>query len=246
MMDEQRKRAGVDEEFFGRVGHDLRGELATILAGVHFVLRYEPELGERTRQMLGRVEGAGQRLRHLLDEFGDAAWAVANEPLQPATMPYELGGALKRAIETQRTRADTADVVIELDDLADAAIELVGDVGLIELSLGYALDFAMARSRGGRIRVGARALSMGAEISIADSGGLLPSDRLAKLGDPFIEKEAIPRNVNARERLGLGLAICRGILEAHGGSFHVGPSEDAEGIVLRCRLVTPRAAAKVA
>lgn len=244
-MGEERKR-GVDEEFFGRVGHDLRGELATILAGVHFVLRYEAELGARGRQMLGRVEGAGQRLRRLLDELGHAAWAVADEPPKPATVPYELGGALRRAIDKSQARATDKDVAIELGELADAAVELVGDGDLIELALGYVLDFAIARSQGGRIAISARAMAMGTEITVADSGGPLPSDQLAQLGDPFVEKQVLPRNVNARERLGLGLAIGRGILEAHGGSLHVGRSDEADGVVLRCRFVAPRAAAKVA
>src|SRR4051812_17857126 len=69
-----RGRMTVDDTFLSRVGHDLRGELATMVTGVHYVLRYEPSLGEASRQMLTRVQGAGQRLRRLLDELDDAVW----------------------------------------------------------------------------------------------------------------------------------------------------------------------------
>src|SRR5689334_8065989 len=64
----------VDDVFLSRVGHDLRGELATMVTGVHYVLRYEAELGDSARQMLNRVNAAGQRLGRLLDEFDDAVW----------------------------------------------------------------------------------------------------------------------------------------------------------------------------
>ena len=38
-----------DDEFLSNVGHDLRGELATVVAGVHYLLRYEADLGDSAR-----------------------------------------------------------------------------------------------------------------------------------------------------------------------------------------------------
>src|SRR5262245_1970943 len=69
-----------EEAFLGRVGHDLRGELATMVAGIHYLMRYERGLSDAGKQMLERVNGAGGRLRRLLDELEHAAWIKGRPP----------------------------------------------------------------------------------------------------------------------------------------------------------------------
>src|SRR5207249_4478401 len=91
-------RGAMDEAFFRRVEHDLRGELATMMAGLHFLLRYDKSLASPARDMLERVHGAGERLKRLLDEFGDAAWINlspdrARHAIEAA--PYDLAALIE-------------------------------------------------------------------------------------------------------------------------------------------------------
>src|SRR5690348_14795172 len=98
----------VDDAFLSRVTHDLRGELATMVAGTHYLLRYEAGIGETGKQMLERVNGAGQRLRRLLDELELSVWidrppgaALNPEAGRLAPLVEAALGRLERAI-TQR------------------------------------------------------------------------------------------------------------------------------------------------
>src|SRR4051812_43527077 len=107
-----------DDLFLSRVTHDLRGELATMVAGIHYLLRYEAGLGATGRQMLERVNGAGQRLRRLLDELELSVW-IEGEDAPPATAlelePCRLDlavhaavGRLQATITQRRASVDIA------------------------------------------------------------------------------------------------------------------------------------------
>src|SRR3954470_4654346 len=90
--------AVVDDVFLSRVGHDLRGELATMVAGVHYLLRYDADLGDTSRQMLERVNGAGQRLKRLVDELEYAVWIGGQAPKELAPEPVALSALIHAAV----------------------------------------------------------------------------------------------------------------------------------------------------
>ena len=74
-------------------------------------------------------------------------------------------------------------------------------------------------------------------VSIEDQGGAAPPGRVEHALEPFVEKELLSASGAAprrRERLGIGLAVARGILEAHGGGLDV--SATPLGLTLRCEL----------
>jgi two-component system OmpR family sensor kinase len=225
-----------EDAFLGRVGHDLRGELATMIAGIHYLMRYEAGIGEAGKQMLERVNGAGGRLRRLLDELELAAWIEGRPPGPLAVEPLRLGilveaalGRIERFIAQRHVTVRTA-----LPDLS----EIEGDPELLGAAVEYALDFAVARSPGHAVDVRAAGP---ATIEVTDEGGVVDPSVLAHLFEPFAEKALIPRpapGARRRERLGLGLAIARGILDAHGGKIEAASAE--RGIALTCTLVGRR------
>ena len=101
----------LDDDFFGRVGHDLRGELATMLAGVQYLLRYDKRIEPQHRDMLERVRGAGDRLTRLLDEFDRAIWLHQDPRRQfaladcdPVTLVQDLAARLDQAAAARSVR----------------------------------------------------------------------------------------------------------------------------------------------
>jgi signal transduction histidine kinase len=125
-------------------------------------------------------------------------------------------------------------------ELREGEVALVGDAELLRVALEYVAGLAILRSRGRAVRIGlARGVAGAPAITIADEGGPVAPDLLARLFEPFVERAAIPAEIAApaspsgqggaasapgprrRERLGLGLAIASGILTAHGGSLAV-------------------------
>lgn len=64
-------------------------------------------------------------------------------------------------------------------------------------------------------------------VRVADRGPGIPDDSLPRIFDPFFTTKA--------DGLGMGLAICRTIVEAHGGTLHAAPADDG-GTAFECRL----------
>src|SRR6185503_16466513 len=136
----------VDDVFLSRVGHDLRGELSTMVTGVHYLIRYEAEIGPTARQVLDRVNSAGQRLKRLLDEFDNAVWIDGGDPAALSFEPCRIGRLVKDAISRLQPIIATREVSLDVEVPEDLP-PFEADVELCGTAIEYLLDFALARSR---------------------------------------------------------------------------------------------------
>ncbi|MBI3854718.1 MAG: histidine kinase, partial [Planctomycetes bacterium] len=89
------------------------------------------------------------------------------------------------------------------------------------------LNAAEAMKGGGEVRVSWRTAGTAVELVVADSGGGVPPEVLPKLFRPFVTTKTAGT--------GLGLSLCRKILEAHGGTITIS-SESGRGTRVTLRL----------
>jgi len=89
---------------------------------------------------------------------------------------------------------------------------------------------------GGQVRVRAQGDAEGVEVSISNTGGVFPAEQIPRLLQPFTQGDMSIRR--AAGGLGLGLAVVRAILEAHGGRLTV-QSDPERGTTVRVHLPTP-------
>jgi K+-sensing histidine kinase KdpD len=229
-----------DDVFLSRVTHDLRGELSTMVAGVHYLLRYEAGLGTAGRQMLERVNGAGQRLRRLLDELELSVWiegapAGVTLELYPCRLDLALQAAVGRLEGTLAQRRATVDLAVPAD-----LPEVQADPELLGAALEHTLDFAVARSPGRAVQVAGALLEGAPVLRITDAGGPVEAAALERIFEPFVERDLVPRaepGTRRRERLGLGLSVARGIAAAHGAALTA--ASTAAGVELTLAFPRP-------
>ncbi len=130
---------------------------------------------------------------------------------------FDLVTQCKRAIERFRSSAGHKGLELEFDS-PDQQFEVMADVGRIDQVLGNLLSNAIKYTDGpGRIRLAARRSGNGASLTIEDSAPAPNHDEIERLFEPFY------RTDSSRSRLeggsGLGLAVCKAIVEAHGGKI---------------------------
>ena len=212
-----RQAAEAREEILRVVAHDLRDPLGTISMTASLLLdglgRDSKRPGdEKYVQIIARSASRMDRLIHdLLDVTRMDTGRLQVDP-KAEPLACVLRDALEGAELHARERSLTLSLALE-DELPAAWIDASRVAQAISNLLGNALKFTPP---GGRITVGAKRERSWVRVWVADSGEGIAEDQVERIFRPFWQAHAADGR-----GLGLGLAITRGIVEAHGGRIAV-------------------------
>ncbi|HEX2437577.1 MAG TPA: sensor histidine kinase KdpD [Methylomirabilota bacterium] len=192
------------------VSHDLRTPLATITGAVSTILDNRTGLDAGTqRELLESVHEEAERLNRLVQNLLEMTRLESGAlQLQRELHPPEevIGAALGRLAKRLADRRVTTKVPSDLPLVA------MDDV-LIEQVLVNLLDNALKYTPAGSpIEVIATATDQNLTVEVADHGPGLPAGAEDRVFEKFFRGEQL-----IARGAGLGLAICRGIVRAHGG-----------------------------
>jgi PAS domain S-box-containing protein len=214
------------------VSHELRTPLTSVL-GYARLLQDRPDAPqERRAHWAGVVIEKARMMARLVDEITDLA-RLGSARFALRRAPMDLGALLRRVA------ADTAalsprhsfDVAVE-----PGLPEVWLDAGRIEQVLGNLFSNAVKFwPEGGVVSVTARPdpKQDHVEVAVADQGPGVPPDQAERIFEPFQRAgDALTRQIAGS---GLGLAVSRGIVEAHSGRIWMEPGP-AGGAVFRFTL----------
>ncbi|HEX8358764.1 MAG TPA: ATP-binding protein [Longimicrobium sp.] len=208
LYDKAHRAVRTRDEVLSVVAHDLRNPLGAISLYAHLAEDSVPE-GERQnlRTIHGLVEQVDRLIQDLLDVSRLEAGQLRIDP-QPV-FPAELFDA-SAAMFPPAATANQVTFVTEAVGEPPAVMADRGRVSQVLSNLiGNALRFTPA---GGRITLRAASGQNEVVFSVADTGPGIAPEHLPHLFDRFWQVEK-----SSRAGAGLGLAIARGIVEAHGG-----------------------------
>lgn len=203
-----------------RIGHDLRNILAT---AVLISDRFEASADPAVRRVAPRLVETLDRAVRLCSETLNYARTGPPEP-QPRPVPLaELVAKLRAALDTTG-----AGVTWRLSVPPDLVVAADPDQ-LFRVLFNLAQNAIEAmREQGGTLRISAELTPTILAIEVADSGPGIPEQVRNRLFEPFAGSSKPDGN-------GLGLAICRELMRAHGGEIELlGTSE--RGTIFRLRL----------
>ena len=190
-------------EFLGMVSHELRAPLTSIKVSAATLMKITPEMhGPEIHQYLRIITEQADRMRALIDDLLDAD-RIETGTLSVAPEPSEILSMVDRARTTFLSGGARHRIVL---DLPPDLPQVMADQERIVQVLSNLLANAERHSpETAPIRIEAARESVHVAVAVADEGRGLAPDRLAQLF----------RKHNADG--GLGLAICKGLVEAHGG-----------------------------
>ncbi|MDP2931594.1 MAG: PAS domain S-box protein [Chloroflexota bacterium] len=199
------------------VSHELRTPLATIKGYSTMLLDYERKLrpGEK-RECLESIDKATDRLTDLVDHLLDVSRLEAGL-LKLQKTPTQLADLVREAVVQAHLRTHDHKITLKLEKdlpLVDVDSRRIWQV------LDNLIDNAVKYSKEGtEVTVSVRQVELKLLISVADQGIGIPPEDLDKVFDKMyrIERRLAP-DIRG---IGLGLAICKGLVEAHGGRIWV-------------------------
>ena len=199
------------------VSHELRTPLAIIKGYSTMLVDYDRRLKSAEKQgYLESIDRATDRLSELVDRLLDLSRLEAGL-LRLNRQPTSISKLIEETVDETRLRVPGHKIVLkETNKLPMTDI----DAGRVRQVLDNIIDNAIKYSKEGTsIVIGAKLIGSGLQVSVADRGIGIPAKDLERVFDRMyrIEQRLTPDTGGA----GLGLAICRGLVEAHGGRIWV-------------------------
>ncbi|WP_437492050.1 HAMP domain-containing sensor histidine kinase [Sorangium sp. So ce1014] len=218
--------------FLGGVAHDLRNPLSALKMSVSFLNLDGPPPDPRVHRTMALVGRQVDRLERMVGDLLDASQIEACK-LDLRVEERDLRELAQEAVELYRPVSPEHPIELSLPE---APVLVRCDATRIEQVLNNLLSNALKYSpAGGQVDVAVHGRKDGAEVTVRDRGvGIHPTD-LGHLFEPFRRLKA---SAGAIPGTGLGLAVAKRIVEAHGGRLRV-ESEPGAGSVFRVEL--PRA-----
>jgi PAS domain S-box-containing protein len=207
------------------VAHELNNPLAIVI-GNALMLSEELE-GSAQAERAQRVQAAAERCGRIVRSFLTMARQHKAE-MRPATVQSLVDDALQLLAYPMRTSG----VTVEQDIASDLPAVLCDPDQMIQVLSNLLTNARHAledRPLPRRVRLRAHAAGEWVELEVADNGPGVPDDIRSRMFDPFFTTKPVGSGT------GIGLAVSRGIMEAHGGSLILAPS-DGEGACFVVRL----------
>jgi two-component system sensor histidine kinase EvgS len=236
--DRLRTAVAAQERVLGVVSHELRAPLAGIRATAEFLLTDGPKDAVMMNQFLRAIHDEAIRMSGMVSGMlevarmnsGAAHWNWGE---------VAVARACDEALVPVRALVDRSKVSLALEVSPPDGPAMRGDADAIRrLVLNLASNAAKFTEEGSvRVRASAAASDdQGAwvEIEVRDTGRGMTPETAARLGEAFALNTAVVGDGPAAG-VGLGLAICRGIVAAHGGTISVA-SAPGRGTTVTARL----------
>jgi signal transduction histidine kinase len=237
------RQAALEEErrlFVSAIAHDLRTPLFMLRGHLKGLERGVAATPEKIAHYVAVCQTKADALERLIaDLFAYTRLEYLEQ--EPERAPLELGELLRQAVEGEQPLAAVRGIALTLDAPAEDC-SLLGDGHLLARAVENLLDNALRHtSEGGRIQVSCRRERDTLMFAVADTGpGIAPRD-LPHLFTPLYRGE--PSRNRQTGGAGLGLAISRRILRAHGGDLTAANRPTGGAVFAATLPVTNRAAA---
>ena len=222
--------ARLRAEFLGMVSHELRAPLTSIKGSAATLLDASSELDPaEMRQFFRIIDGQADNMRGLIGDLLDVARIETGIlPVDPE--PADLTSLVDRAKGTFLSGGGRDNLDIDLEP--DLPLVMADRRRIVQV-LGNLLSNAARNSpEASVIRVSAARQEFHVAVSVADEGRGIPPEELPHLFTRFSSSGGGPGHGS-----GMGLAVSRGIVEAHGGRIRA--ESDGPGLGARFTFTLP-------
>jgi len=211
------------------VGHDLRNPLQATTTTLYLAKEL---LGS------GRTEGRNEALQ-LLQELDDQVYYMDKivsdlqdyaRPVDAELIETNVGKLVDRTVSIVKVPAN---VRVSLNLQEPLSSVMVSPFMLKRVLTNLVTNAIQAMPKGGKLTIAASEMQDSVTISVSDNGEGIPKENLVKLFNPFFTTKA--------KGQGLGLAVCKRLIEAQGGSITV-TSEEGKGSTFTIKVPTTRTA----
>jgi signal transduction histidine kinase len=210
-------------EFLANVSHELKTPLTSVQGFSQAMVDGALQQPEDYKDAARIINDEAIRMRGLVDDLLYLSQAEGGQVVlqEEALNPMDV---LRETAERFRRRAELAGVSIEVEP--GIAPVITADPRRLEQAVANLVDNAVRHTpSGGHISLGSSASNGSVRLSVHNTGSVIPPEAMPHIFERFFQVD--PARARADGNTGLGLAITREIIEAHGGSVSATSSGSA-------------------
>jgi signal transduction histidine kinase/DNA-binding response OmpR family regulator len=220
------------DEFLATLSHELRTPLNAVLGYTH-MLREGMIDAQRLPGVLETIQRNARLQEQLVSDVLDVSRIVTGK-LRLDVHPIDLRKVIEDAVETVAPAATAKGVALQAR-LDVPGILVAGDAQRLQQVVWNLLSNAVKFTpKGGRVEVRLERAASQVAIAVSDTGDGIEADFLPHVFQRF--KQADGTFSRTHMGLGLGLAICRHLVEAHGGTIAASSAGKGKGATFRVEL----------
>ncbi len=215
----QVERDRIQLEFLSAASHELRTPLTAVLGHAEFLSEdVSGPLDADQARHVAQIQKGARRMCRLVDDMLDFTCLEAGA-FALAVQTVDVGAIVRGEVESLLSQARRKDVALELDAPAAPTLTQADPVRVGQVVTNLVDNALKYTPAGGRVHVGVLTAGCEIRVEVRDDGVGIPSEHLPHLFEKYyrVERSA----TQALGGAGLGLAICRTLVEAQGGRIGV-------------------------
>jgi signal transduction histidine kinase len=220
------------DEFLAILSHELRGPLSAV--GMAAQMLETPALpAERQAQLAQLISRQVSHMTRLVEDLLDVSRISRGlVPLQKAAL--DMRGVIAYAVEQHSAAAQAKQHTLALDVPAHACMVDGEEVRLVQVVGNLLANAIRYTPDGGTINIALKCTPHAVELSVADNGIGITKELIPRLFDLYVQAD--PSAQRGTSGLGLGLALVKSLLEAHGGAVSAASAGTGHGSTFLVRL----------
>jgi signal transduction histidine kinase len=215
LFHEAQQATRARDDVLAVVAHDLRNPLNTVTMAVSLMLETTPPERVEERRQVEIVRRAADRMNRMIQDLLDVK-RMESGRLTTELKPEPPASIINDTIDMLRPLAAGSTIRLEAD-IEDNLPPVLADAARVQQVLSNLVGNAVKFTpRSGRITVCAEHIDGEVRFGVIDNGPGIPAEQLPHIFGRFWQA-----NASDRRGIGLGLAIAKGIVEAHNGRIWV-------------------------
>jgi PAS domain S-box-containing protein len=230
----------LKDEFVAALSHELRTPLTPILGAV-YMLRAEPEDKRIFAKALDLIERNAKVQSRIIEDLLDVS-RIINGKLRLHQEPVELENALHSALDSVRPAQEAKQIRVDMSWHSTRSVVFGDSDRLQQIFWNLLSNSVKFTPKGGRIHVEVKHQEDQVEVCVSDSGIGIAKEFLPFVFDRFRQEDTSRTRMHGG--LGIGLAIVRHLVEAHGGTVHAHSPGDQKGATFVVKLPLDNASSR--
>jgi len=224
----------LKDEFLATLSHELRTPLSAILGWTQVLIRGEASKGpDEHKRAIEVIDRNARAQVKLIDDLLDLSRVMTGK-LRLDLHQVSFAGIVEAAVDSAKPSADVKGIRLKAILGSSQDIVSADSARLQQVVWNLLTNAIKFTPKGGQVQVLLQRVNSHLELSVSDTGIGIPANYLPHVFDRFSQKDS--STTRAFGGLGLGLAICKQLVELHGGAIRAASQGEGKGATFSVQL----------